>query len=82
MNGINGGSNGTPASNMMVGTAAQQSNSKASTVELAIEYIKNLQRDLKGAQEELAALKGERGEENKEIKQNGDTPLKIAVTST
>ena len=35
----------------MSGTAAQQSNSKASTVELAIEYIKGLQaelRDVKG----------------------------------
>lgn len=31
---------------MLTGTAAQQSNSKASTVELAIEYIKNLQGEL------------------------------------
>ena len=32
---------------MMTGTAAQQSNSKASTVEMAIEYIKSLQGELK-----------------------------------
>ena len=31
----------------MTGTAAQQSNSKATTVEMAIEYIKTLQHDLK-----------------------------------
>lgn len=51
---INGNSNqskegqeGAVGSMMMTGTAAQQSNSKASTVELAIEYIKNLQGELK-----------------------------------
>lgn len=38
---------GAVGSMMMTGTAAQQSNSKASTVELAIEYIKNLQGELK-----------------------------------
>ena len=32
--------------NLMNGTAAQQSNSKASTVEMAIEYIKSLQTEL------------------------------------
>ena len=34
-------------------TAAQQSNSKASTVEMAIEYIKSLQGQLKTANEKL-----------------------------
>lgn len=38
---------GAVGSMMMTDTAAQQSNSKASTVELAIEYIKNLQGELK-----------------------------------
>ncbi|MCJ1378203.1 hypothetical protein MMC17_001299 [Xylographa soralifera] len=33
--------------NLMNGTAAQQSNSKASTVEMAIEYIRSLQNELK-----------------------------------
>lgn len=51
---------------IMTGTAAQQSNSKASTVELAIEYIKSLQaelRDVKGkltdAERKLDGQKGE-----------------------
>jgi len=51
---------------MLTGTAAQQSNSKASTVELAIEYIKSLQgelQDVKGrleeAEEELGRRKTE-----------------------
>jgi len=51
---------------MLTGTAAQQSNSKASTVELAIEYIKSLQgelQDVKGrlevAEEELGRRKAE-----------------------
>lgn len=38
---------------MMTGTAAQKSNSKASTVELAIEYIKNLQGELKDVKGKL-----------------------------
>ena len=51
---------------MLTGTAAQQSNSKASTVELAIEYIKSLQgelNDVKGrlevAEQELKKRQGE-----------------------
>lgn len=44
----NGPDNGTSATphHIMSGTAAQQSNSKASTVEMAIEYIKSLQSEL------------------------------------
>lgn len=38
---------GGSANIVMTGTAAQQSNSKASTVEMAIEYIKSLQAELK-----------------------------------
>ena len=38
---------------MMTGTAAQQSNSKASTVEMAIEYIKSLQGELKDVKGKL-----------------------------
>lgn len=45
---------GAGGSMMMTGTAAQQSNSKASTVELAIEYIKNLQKELKDVKGKLA----------------------------
>lgn len=44
--GANDGSSGA-TSIIMTGTAAQQSNSKASTVELAIEYIKTLQAELR-----------------------------------
>jgi len=44
---------GAVGSMMMTGTAAQQSNSKASTVELAIEYIKNLQGELKDVKGQL-----------------------------
>ena len=46
---------------MMSGTPAQQSNSKASTVELAIEYIKSLQQELSETKEKLQAA--ERGKE-------------------
>lgn len=38
---------------MLTGTAAQQSNSKASTVELAIDYIKLLQGELQEVKEKL-----------------------------
>lgn len=50
----------------MTGSAAQQSNSKASTVEMAIEYIKSLQAELKtvkvklmDAENRLDSQKGE-----------------------
>ena len=45
--GTNGTSGGGGDGSIMTGTAAQQSNSKASTVEMAIEYIKSLQTELK-----------------------------------
>lgn len=66
--GSSNGSSGT-TSVIMTGNAAQQSNSKASTVELAIEYIKSLQaelRDVKGkldaAEKELVGKKEQAGE--------------------
>ncbi len=40
---------------MMSGTPAQQSNSKASTVESAIDYIKNLQKELSETKAKLRA---------------------------
>ena len=56
-----GGANGATNANMMMnGTAAQQSNSKASTVEMAIEYIKSLQKDLGEAQGKIEALEKEK----------------------
>lgn len=42
----------------MSGTLAQQNNSKASTVELAIEYIKSLQKELSETKEKLRAAEG------------------------
>ena len=53
---------------MLMGTAAQQSNSKASTVELAIDYIKSLQgelRDVKGRLDEAEQELGRRKKEGK-----------------
>ena len=38
---------------MMSGTPQQQSNSKASTVEAAIEYIKSLQKEVKECKEKI-----------------------------
>ena len=46
---------------MTSGTAAQQSNSKASTVELAIEYIKSLQKELGEVKGKLEAVEKEKG---------------------
>lgn len=54
--------NGGQAGLMMTGSAAQQSNSKASTVELAIEYIKTLQRENKSKDDEIAELRRDRGQ--------------------
>ena len=56
---------------MMSGTPAQQSNSKASTVELAIEYIKSLQKELSETKEKLQAA--ERGKEaEKDVEKDKD----------
>ena len=49
--------NGGQAGLIMTGTAAQQNNSKASTVEMAIDYIRTLQKENKTKDEEIAALK-------------------------
>ena len=57
---------------MMTGSAAQQSNSKASTVELAIEYIRTLQKENKSKDDEIAELRKER---DKEPMANGDTNM-------
>ena len=59
---------------MMSGTPAQQSNSKASTVELAIEYIKSLQKELSETKEKLEAAEREKeaGKDKKKGKDKGD----------
>lgn len=58
---------GGSANIVMTGTAAQQSNSKASTVEMAIEYIKSLQAELKKVKGKLADA------ENRLDSQKGDS---------
>ena len=50
----------SPNTMMTSGTAAQQSNSKASTVELAIEYIKSLQQELVEVKGRLEAMENEK----------------------
>ena len=47
------------------GTAAQQSNSKASTVEMAIEYIKSLQSELKDVKKKLETAERQLDEKGK-----------------
>ena len=49
----NGKDGAQVADTLLTGTAAQQSNSKASTVELATEYIKSLQQELKDVKVKL-----------------------------
>ena len=49
----NGKDGAQVADTLLTGTAAQQSNSKASTVELATEYIKSLQQELKDVKGKL-----------------------------
>lgn len=57
-----GGLSGQVSPNMMMsGTAAQQSNSKAATVESAIEYIKSLQQELGEVKGKLEIVEKERG---------------------
>lgn len=56
----------------MSGTLAQQSSSKASTVELAIEYIKSLQKELSETKEKLrAAEKGNDAGKDKDKEKGG-----------
>lgn len=53
----NGKDGAQVADTLLTGTAAQQSNSKASTVELATEYIKSLQQELKDVKDKLELAK-------------------------
>lgn len=58
---------------MMSGTLAQQSNSKASTVELAIEYIKSLQKELSETKEKLQAAERENGAGKVKDREKGES---------
>lgn len=73
INGQSGSIGGTSPSLMMSGTLAQQSNSKASTVELAIEYIKNLQKELRETKEKLQAAEKESEAGKDKDKERGDS---------
>ena len=81
VNGQSGGMGGTSPSLMMSGTLAQQNNSKASTVELAIEYIKSLQKELNETKEKLRIAEGaneaekddEKGKEKSDAKGEMET---------
>lgn len=75
VNGQSGGMGGTSPSLMMSGTLAQQSNSKASTVELAIEYIKSLQKELSEAKEKLRAAERESEARKDNDKEKGNTAM-------
>ena len=59
----------------MSGTLAQQNNSKASTVEQAIEYIKSLQKELSETKEKLraAGVGNEGAQEGDKEKAKSDT---------
>lgn len=73
VNGQAGGTGGTSPSLMMSGTLAQQSNSKASTVELAIEYIKSLQKELSETKEKLQAAERENGAGKVKDREKGES---------
>ena len=75
VNGQSGGTAGASPGLMMSGTLAQQSNSKASTVELAIDYIKSLQKELSETKEKLreAESANEAGKGEGKGKGNSDT---------
>ena len=57
----------------MCGTLAQQSNSKASTVELAIEYIKSLQKELRETKEKLQTAETENEAGKDKDREKGDS---------
>lgn len=82
LNDQSGGTGGTSPSLMMNGTLAQQSNSKASTVELAIEYIKSLQKELSETKEKLRASERDRESEKAADKEKGDSDAKGGVMET
>ena len=69
---------------MMSGTLAQQSNSKASTVESAIEYIKSLQKELSETKEKLRAAEreNEMGRMKDQEKGSADTNRAMETEAT
>ncbi|KAL9604031.1 MAG: hypothetical protein Q9219_000793 [cf. Caloplaca sp. 3 TL-2023] len=67
------------ASVMMTGTPAQQSNSKASTVELAIDHIKNLVRELDDVRTRLEGVEHKLADREKSCKDGVQGPELVAV---
>ena len=53
------GDGGARGAGLLTGTPQQQSNSKASTVEAAIEYIKSLQKEVKECKEKIQQYESE-----------------------
>ncbi|KAM0796164.1 helix-loop-helix DNA-binding domain-containing protein [Usnea florida] len=84
VNGQPGGVTGASPCLMMSGTPAQQSNSKASTVELAIEYIKSLQKELSETKEKLRAVEkgNEAGEDKGREKGDANTTGDMETEAT
>lgn len=73
---------------MLTGTAAQQSNSKASTVELAIDYIRTLQGELQEVKEKLQLAEQKLAKDEGEKRTmavavaDGDAKTKTTTTTT
>ncbi|KAI4225511.1 MAG: hypothetical protein L6R36_003860 [Xanthoria steineri] len=92
MNGLttNGKVTSPGASVMLTGTAAQQSNSKASTVELAIDYIRTLQGELQEVKEKLQLAEQKLAKDEGEKRTmavavavaDGDAKTKTTTTTT
>ena len=84
VNGQSGGMGGTSLSLMTSGTLAQQSNSKASTVESAIEYIKSLQKELSETKEKLRAAEreNEAGKDRDKEKEDSNTTRNMETEAT
>lgn len=84
VNGQSGGMGGTSLSLMTSGTLAQQSNSKASTVESAIEYIKSLQKELSETKEKLRAAEreNETGKDMDKEKEDSNKNINMETEAT
>ncbi len=84
VSGQSGGMGGTSLSLMTSGTLAQQSNSKASTVESAIEYIKSLQKELSETKEKLRAAEreNETGKDMDKEKEDSNKNINMETEAT
>ena len=87
-NGQPGGTDANSPGLMTSGTLAQQSNSKASTVESAIEYIKTLQKELSETKDKLRAAERvneaekDKDTEKEKVKETLDTKGEMETEAT